>query len=1093
MSNNNEVGLLLRVDTDATESLKTMAALRSEIVNTKQQQKELDRATAEGAAEYERLGIQIKQGTKTLREYEKEVTNAIVQEKSQSGSIKSLRAELSSAKAAYTALSKAERDGAKGTELLTKTANLNSTLKELESAYGDNQRKVGEYENAGRSLRGEIRALTEGLANMKLEGREGDETYQNMIARLAELKDAMADVSVQSNQMASDTSSFDTAAQGVRSVSAAYGAFTIASSLLGSENEELDGTMKKLFLAAGALQALTTLQTLAQKQSNIYRAAANILQKIGIRQTTAETLATSANVTAITAEAAAENASTAAKVKGVIVTKAVTAAQWLWNAAVSANPLIALVVVAAAAIAGIVAFTGWLGKESAATKESSREQERLNTSLKEGAELRDSIDRKGTAALNERLIAGRRELQQLKERGASESSILQETAKIDREATDIKLKNSRARREQALYELEVADRTLAAQEKERRTVSLSASAYEELTERIEETIKTRNGLSDSILSDTNTILNLTQDNIEREYTLQKQLKDTASAASDAAKARVDAAISVYEKELDGRRGFSEAMLRAESAYQSDEFATRQGYAIRSFELGQQADRAKLDNLRKHNRVTESEYTRSLGILDARAQEFANNQAVAISKHFDTERKAILGLLSKTVDEEVAAIENKYADALNRLSVIKPPTMLQGEDADVYANRLADYEAFAFEQAATAIRIEEEKAKELEKVRESHLAKQIKDIEDSAKKAYSSDLEQHQNNERKKLDATEAMLIGQVAAKRAAGLETYNEDAQLEQLALQRIALNLNRDLILAGDNAKKKHALKAKALSDELVLHTDNADKIVAINKQMAELEAELWDGRISAYTEWSSKISEILNSVTSLTSSSLDKQLQSVKETYDSESAALADKYALGVLTEAQYNRDVLKLEQQREKEEAKIARQKAIRERAGKVFSVATDTAVGVMKSVAASPLTGGLPWSAIVAATGALNLAAILSEPLPKAARGGLIKGAPHSAGGAIIEAEGGEAIMTKGAVSLFGPVLSALNELGGGAPFAGALSDGGYMLRSNSPQRPLSAQDIADAVGRVNIYTTVEDINRGQEQYTKIQARGTVFDN
>jgi hypothetical protein len=51
----------------------------------------------------------------------------------------------------------------------------------------------------------------------------------------------------------------------------------------------------------------------------------------------------------------------------------------------------------------------------------------------------------------------------------------------------------------------------------------------------------------------------------------------------------------------------------------------------------------------------------------------------------------------------------------------------------------------------------------------------------------------------------------------------------------------------------------------------------------------------------------------------------------------------------------------------------------------------------------------------------------------ARGGYIDGARHAEGGVLIEAEGGEAVMTRGAVSMFGPLLAMMNQAGGGTNF------------------------------------------------------------
>jgi hypothetical protein len=50
-----------------------------------------------------------------------------------------------------------------------------------------------------------------------------------------------------------------------------------------------------------------------------------------------------------------------------------------------------------------------------------------------------------------------------------------------------------------------------------------------------------------------------------------------------------------------------------------------------------------------------------------------------------------------------------------------------------------------------------------------------------------------------------------------------------------------------------------------------------------------------------------------------------------------------------------------------------------------------------------------------------------------KGGMIGGKRHAEGGTLIEAERGEAIMTRGAVASFGPLLSLMNQAGGGTSF------------------------------------------------------------
>lgn len=74
------------------------------------------------------------------------------------------------------------------------------------------------------------------------------------------------------------------------------------------------------------------------------------------------------------------------------------------------------------------------------------------------------------------------------------------------------------------------------------------------------------------------------------------------------------------------------------------------------------------------------------------------------------------------------------------------------------------------------------------------------------------------------------------------------------------------------------------------------------------------------------------------------------------------------------------------------------------------------------------------------------------------GGLIDGPSHAQGGTPINAEGGEAVMTKGAVTMFAPLLSAMNQMGGGTSFnktatAQARYDNPQLAQPNKTEQPI----------------------------------------
>jgi hypothetical protein len=78
---------------------------------------------------------------------------------------------------------------------------------------------------------------------------------------------------------------------------------------------------------------------------------------------------------------------------------------------------------------------------------------------------------------------------------------------------------------------------------------------------------------------------------------------------------------------------------------------------------------------------------------------------------------------------------------------------------------------------------------------------------------------------------------------------------------------------------------------------------------------------------------------------------------------------------------------------EEEKIKKAQFNRDKAIKIGQIAMDTASGIMKSVAASPTTFGLPWSAFTAALGIAQAAVVANQQY----KAGTMPSAPQLSGG------------------------------------------------------------------------------------------------
>nr|DAK59932.1 MAG TPA: minor tail protein [Caudoviricetes sp.] len=122
--------------------------LKTSLEDLKKQEKDGTISRNEYKLQTEAVNATIKEYQYNVRALQKEVQNSIRQEEQQEGSLKSMRAELSNLTKAYSEMSKTERDSAKGKELQNHINALTDDIKEVEEGIQLYQRSVGNYKNA---------------------------------------------------------------------------------------------------------------------------------------------------------------------------------------------------------------------------------------------------------------------------------------------------------------------------------------------------------------------------------------------------------------------------------------------------------------------------------------------------------------------------------------------------------------------------------------------------------------------------------------------------------------------------------------------------------------------------------------------------------------------------------------------------------------------------------------------------------------------------------------------------------------------------------------------------------------------------------
>lgn len=119
--------------------------LKASIKDLQQQEKDKTITTNEMKVQTEAINATIKEYRYNVRTLQKEIQNNVRTENEQEGSLKQLRAQLSNATKAYDEMSRAERESSKGQEMQEHIQDLIEELKEAEEATGRFQRSVGSY------------------------------------------------------------------------------------------------------------------------------------------------------------------------------------------------------------------------------------------------------------------------------------------------------------------------------------------------------------------------------------------------------------------------------------------------------------------------------------------------------------------------------------------------------------------------------------------------------------------------------------------------------------------------------------------------------------------------------------------------------------------------------------------------------------------------------------------------------------------------------------------------------------------------------------------------------------------------------------
>lgn len=294
---------------------------------------------------------------------------------------------------------------------------------------------------------------------------------------------------------------------------------------------------------------------------------------------------------------------------------------------------------------------------------------------------------------------------------------------------------------------------------------------------------------------------------------------------------------------------------------------------------------------------------------------------------------------------------------------------------------------------------------------------------------------------------------QAAKARLAALQEWAEKAKdaadAERLlaeADELVAKYADQDALESFSARQQELEAMRRAVDEKEVQDArEKADRIKAIDEEMAENRRRLWASLGGEINDYAQQIDQIVQNASNMA-------LETENNRMKAELANLELKYRKGEMGEEEYQEKVAEAK----KKGAKIQYQIEMAQWASSILAATANTAVGVTKALAEGGFPAGIVMGALVGAAGAVQLAAILgAKPIPHFASGGFVggmNGASLGADNTLVAARGGELMVNASQQRELWDVLN------GGARGTAA---GGVSLTVNN-----SASNLVTATPQIN---------------------------
>lgn len=289
------------------------------------------------------------------------------------------------------------------------------------------------------------------------------------------------------------------------------------------------------------------------------------------------------------------------------------------------------------------------------------------------------------------------------------------------------------------------------------------------------------------------------------------------------------------------------------------------------------------------------------------------------------------------------------------------------------------------------------------------------------------------------------------------------------------------DLQAAEDNVEEKKLLEEEYNRDIVQINADAQSEIVGLYEGTQEAVKEstfvLTEQQQLIFDTVVNGIQQSLQIINDALAESAERAAYEREANFAAEAEGLNQLLANKTISQEQFDAKSRELEQKKQVEETKAKRKQFKIDKANNIIQAVISTAQAVLQGLAAGPPPVGPILAAINGALGAAQIGVISAQQF-RAARGGVVPGSPSNVDSVSALLAPGEMVINSTSAGMFGNLLSAVNQAGGGIPLTPSAPP-----TEVRPPAPTFRDNAQQSV--VRAYVVETDVTQKQEKVSRIQ--------